>query len=101
MNRAHLSLLVILCCTSLAGPSLADSDRDTARELRQAGTILPLETILDKARAIQPGQVLEVEFKRKDERYLYEIEILDARGTVHELYLDAHNGDLLKVKKDD
>lgn len=78
----------------------SDDDRDAARKLLQSGEILPLETILQKAREIQPGQVLEVDFESKRGRYIYELEILDTDGVVYELYLDARNGELLKRERE-
>lgn len=78
----------------------SDDDREAARKLLQSGDILPLETILEKARVVQPGQVLEVEFESKRERYIYELEILDEAGVVYELKLDARTGELLKRERE-
>lgn len=72
---------------------------DQARELREAGEILPLQDILQ--RLDPPGQrVLEVELERKRGRYVYEMETLDEDGQVWELYYDARSGELLKRERE-
>lgn len=81
---------------ALAGPARSDSDQDRARALKNAGDILPLETILEKARKDHPGRVIETELEHKDKRYVYEIEVVDAEGNVRELYYDAQTGELIK-----
>lgn len=106
INMKPLRLLLAAVCLTallpiLPGVGQASDDREAARQLLQSGEILELETILQKARAIQPGRVLEVEFEAKKQRYVYEIEILDEAGVVHELKLDATNGELLKIERED
>lgn len=105
MKKFSVLLVAISAAVLITGFSTisraSDDDREAARKLLQSGEILPLETILEKARAIQPGQVLEVEFESKRERYLYELEILDEAGVVYELKLDARTGELLKRERED
>lgn len=76
-------------------------EQDRARQLSEAGTILPLEQILALARERHPGRVLETELEHKDSGYYYEIELLDAAGQVRELKYDAVTGALLTDKQDD
>lgn len=106
-NMKPLFLLVqsLLLAFSLglvnAGSVHADDDHERARELREAGEILPLETILDQVRAQGLGRVLEVELKREHGRYVYELEVVDDQGIVRELHFDARSGQLLKSRRDD
>jgi uncharacterized membrane protein YkoI len=79
----------------------ADEGPAAARRLSNAGTILPLERIVASARAIKPGEVLETELERKGNRYFYEVEILDARGQVWEVTLDASSGKLITLESED
>lgn len=81
---------------ALAGPARSDSDQDRARALKNAGDILPLESILEKAGKDQPGRVIGTELERKGDRYVYEIKIIDSKGGVRELYYDARSGALIK-----
>jgi uncharacterized membrane protein YkoI len=85
-----------------ADPALAhDEDHDLARALRTQGTIVSLEKIADTAAKLQPGDLLEVELKRRGDEYLYEVEVLDPEGRTWELMFDARTGELLKKKEDD
>jgi uncharacterized membrane protein YkoI len=79
----------------------ASDDHETARHLSETGEILPLETILELAQQHQPGRVLEVEFDNQHEQYFYEIEILNTKGIVWELKLDARTGQLLEREQED
>ena len=81
--------------------ALADTDYDTARKLREAGDILPLETILHKLEQTHPGKVLEVELEKSHGQVIYEIELLDTNGKVIKLQVDPRSGEILKQKKDD
>jgi uncharacterized membrane protein YkoI len=94
----HLRLSALLL-TLIALPALAGG-HDEARELREAGEILPLQQILSH---LDPaaGRVLEVELKHRDDRYIYEVEILNDRGEVWEHRYDARSGELLKIEPED
>jgi uncharacterized membrane protein YkoI len=87
LTRTAATLLVLL-----AQPLLAD-DHQQARQLREAGEILPLQAILSGLPADE--RVLEVELELEGGRYLYEVEALDRRGTVWEYRYDARSGELL------
>lgn len=79
-------------------PVLADDDY---RDLMENADIVPLETLIGEARTAQPGHILEVELDRKHGKLLYEVEVLDDQGVVHELYFDATTGELIRRKVDD
>lgn len=85
----------------LSNAAIASDDHETARRLSEAGEILPLETILEHAQQQQPGRVIEVEFEKRRQQYVYEIEILNTKGVVWELELDAQTGQLLERKQED
>ena len=51
--------------------------------------------------AVKPGQILETELDEDDGRYVYELEILDERGQVWELELDASTAELLELESED
>jgi uncharacterized membrane protein YkoI len=98
----------ILVAAALAGaaslalfPAQADEGPAVAKRLSDAGVILPLEKIVAAARKIKPGEVLESELERKGKGYVYEIEILDARGQVWEVKLDAKTAKLIKLESED
>ena len=93
-----ISLLVVLSVNLYA-----DDDHDEAKRLFESGKILALEVILKKAREVQPGKVLEVEFEfeNKNGNSVYEIELLNTNGIVFELKFDAKTGELLSTKEED
>ena len=86
---------VLLAC---AVPGFAGEDQDSARKLREAGDILPLEQILDKAKRNHPGRVVDTELEKKSGRYVYAVKIVDEKGGGQELKYDAGRGELLKEK---
>lgn len=83
-----------------------DAQRDSSEEheqvrlLQQQGDILSLEQILERARSHRQGRVLEAELKRKRDRYIYEVELVDDGGEVWEMKLDAISGELLKQERE-
>ena len=86
------------------GLSSASGDEEAyleARRLVLEGKILPLETIIAGMDRFRSGQVLEVEFEQEGHHMIYEIEILDARGTVWEVKVDAVTGELLEQELED
>ncbi len=99
--RIGTAMLAGLLFFAGIAPVKAEDDHVTARKLRESGQILPLEQILDRARARKPGQVLETELERKRNVYVYEVEILDAEGWVWELKFDARTGELIELERDD
>lgn len=86
-----------------AGVAAADNEveQKEARQLVRAGKILPLERILATAFAQQNGRVLEVELERKDNRYVYEVELVTEAGEVWEIKVDATTAELVKAKRED
>lgn len=97
---AGAGVLVAVLLTGPVLPARADPDHVAARRLRDAGEVMSLEKIVERARAEKPGDILESELKQERGRYIYEIEILDAGGRVWELRLDARSGELIRIEKE-
>lgn len=101
-SRSFFPLAGLLMLLVTPGKSLqADEDAARARMLQQRGDILPLEQVIQSAMAVKPGQILETELDEEDDRYVYELEILDDRGQVWELELDASTAELLELESED
>ena len=106
MNARHLLAVVATTLAALGAAVLAASPALSAervrhqevRQLRESGKILPMEDILGRARAAQPGQIVEVELEREDGRYVYEVKVIDDADKVHRLELDAGSGEVLRRK---
>lgn len=92
--------VVVVTTTLMTDPAAAD-DRpraDEVRKLRESGKILPMEEILNRSRAAQPGQVVEIELDDDRGRYTYEVKLIDDANRVHKLELDAASGEVLSRK---
>ncbi|HXH04413.1 MAG TPA: PepSY domain-containing protein [Candidatus Competibacteraceae bacterium] len=88
-----------LVLAAFASSALAGLDHERIRDLRAAGEILPLETILEHYRSTYPdGRILETELEQEDGVLVYELYILGDDGEVRELEYDARSGVLLRVK---
>jgi uncharacterized membrane protein YkoI len=94
-----LAPLLVLCFIT---PAFADDDdHDRARAAVQRGAILTLERILAIAERDTPGRVIDVELDEDNDRYLYEIEIIDRAGRMVELKIDAASGRIIEREADD
>ena len=94
-------LIGLILASALALPGHADEQRDNlrdhdrARRALEAGEILPLKTVLETLARDTPGQVMEVELERKGERWVYEIKLLRAGGSLVKLRVDARDGTII------
>ena len=98
-QKAALTLLLLGSAMVLllsSGPSLADDEHEQARDLVISGEILPLEQVLVKVKDGRNWRLLEAELEKEDGIWVYEFELVDERGQVHELEVDARNGNILK-----
>ena len=78
-----------------------DRSHDRARRATEAGEILPLAQIYERARREIPGRVLEAELEGSHGRWIYELKILDPAGRLYELHLDAASGRILGREEKD
>lgn len=114
MYRASLASLILVTTSALPSAAtqavsfdderaflLAELDINNVMELKQSGEILPLESILDRVRELQPGRVIEIELEDDDGRYIYEMEVVDDSGVVWDIDVDARTGKLLDRERDD
>ena len=94
-------MLVAVMLVSSSAAVLADEDQQQARQLREAGEVLPLQRIIATVRQQQPGRLLEVELEQHQGRWIYEVELLATDGVVWEFEVDAASGELLRRKRED
>lgn len=100
MGRLIIKLGIALLACGWQGFALADHDHDNALSLKQAGEILPLESILNHAQQEIDGSIIEVELEKKSEKLYYELYLLDKEGIVWELKYDAASGQLIEKEQD-
>ncbi len=95
---ALLPALLALPLNSSARGGSEGHDHDRARAALQAGEILSLPMIMARVAQSYPGHVLEVELEREDERWIYELKLLQPSGGLLKLEIDAKSGAVIKQK---
>ena len=92
------ALFAIATLAATAGIAQArDLGPDEALKLRDAGTIQSFEKLNAAALAQHPGGTInETELEEEYGRYIYQVELRDAKGVQWDLELDATNGQVLK-----
>ncbi|MCZ4305740.1 PepSY domain-containing protein [Zoogloeaceae bacterium G21618-S1] len=91
-------ILALLLSTALIAPGLADSDHDRARRALDAGQVMPLPAILERVALDYPGKVLEVELEDDDDRWIYEIKLVQPGGRLLKLEVNAADARILKAR---
>jgi uncharacterized membrane protein YkoI len=91
-----IALLALLLLPLAAQAGLDDHER--ARRALQAGEVLPLRTILEKANAQFPGDLIEAELEDEHGRMVYELKLISPEGKIMKLHYDARDGSLISVK---
>ena len=79
-----------------------DDDRtyDRARRAVDRGEALPIAKLLERLRTQVPGEVVGVEFEREHGRWVYEFKVVDSKGRLLEVYVDAKTGEVLSMEED-
>jgi uncharacterized membrane protein YkoI len=77
-----------------------DHAYDRARRAVDRGEALPIATLLERLKTRVPGEVVGVEFEREHGRWVYEFKVIDGKGRLLEVYVDAHTGEILSMEED-
>jgi uncharacterized membrane protein YkoI len=56
--------------------------------------------LLERLKTQVPGEVVGVEFEREDGKWVYEFKVIDDRGRLLEVYVDARTGAVLSMEED-
>ncbi len=91
-----LAAAVLLACGE--APAVA-RDHDEARRAVEAGEIRPLADILNAVRDKLPGQVVGVKLEQEQGAWVYEFRVVDAKGRLFEVYVDARSGAIERTKE--
>ena len=75
-----------------------DHDYEAADSARRSGEVWPLQEILDEIERQIPGEVVGIEFERKQGVWVYEIKKLTQSGQYVEIYVDAGSKQILKIE---
>jgi uncharacterized membrane protein YkoI len=95
--------LIIL---TVPAPALAqeedpEPDHELARQALQRKEILPLDQVLAAIRDRMPGEIVEIELERENERWIYEVEIIDETGRMRDVLVDAKNAEIIGTEDED
>lgn len=102
MKTTHKYLLIAGLITLAGSVQARDLGPDEALKLRDSGTIQSFEKLNELALAQHPGGVIrDTELENELGRYIYQLEVVDAKGVEWDLELDATNGQILKNHQDD
>lgn len=98
INIIKITILLAFFILHGMGTAFAGDDHERAKRLKEAGDILPLQEVVEKTVREHPGRILEVELDEQDNKFIYKLEILDEKGILWKLKIDARTGELLKQK---
>ncbi|MGZ5903030.1 MAG: PepSY domain-containing protein [Reyranella sp.] len=93
-----LVLAAALLAACADAPSLA-RDHDEARRAVESGEIRPLTEILNAVREKLPGEVVGVKLEREAGVWMYELRVLDDKGRLFEIHVEAHSGEVERTKE--
>ncbi|MFI9651887.1 PepSY domain-containing protein [Guyparkeria sp. GHLCS8-2] len=97
-SRFRMMLVAAAMLPGLMIASPAGADHNQVFELQQRGEILSLVELLERAQAIQPGQMVEA--RLDEDTLVYEITVYGEDDHYHEMYFDARDGRLLSEHKE-
>lgn len=93
-----LSVALLLACVACDRGRAPDGapERDVAPPSSPGAGLLPLSRILTIAGKAAPGEVVRVELEREHGREIYKLKVLNERGRIIELEIDAASGAILE-----
>lgn len=95
-------LLLAMMFSAALGSGLARAeprDHDRARQAVIRGEIKPLADILNAVRGKLPGEITGVEIEREGGRWVYEFKVVNDKGRLFDVYVDAASGEIRRVKE--
>jgi uncharacterized membrane protein YkoI len=99
IGSAALSLVCALAVIAPAHVCADDRKYDDVRRAVERGEIRPLADILAAIRDKLPGEVAGVEVERRNGRWLYEFRVVDSKGRLFDVYVDAHSATIERTKE--
>lgn len=100
--RSGTAALAVAAALTAAAPAPLRADerqRDEVRHAVERGEIRSLADILAAIGDKLPGEVAGVEVERKDGRWLYEFRVVDGKGRLFEVYVDARTATIEQTKE--
>jgi uncharacterized membrane protein YkoI len=106
LARIALPLAFGWAVLAAAAPAAADDesdnderhDHDEAREAVEHGQALPLDAVLAAVEKKVVGEVVGIEFEKRDGVWVYEFRVVDSAGHVIEVVADAKSAAIIRVE---
>jgi uncharacterized membrane protein YkoI len=94
-----IAFVLLLALTLAVAPVQADEhDHERARAALEAGQVLPLPVLMERLQHSYAGQVMALELKHDDGRWIYKVKLLQPGGQLSKLKVDAQTGEVLRIK---
>jgi uncharacterized membrane protein YkoI len=74
-------------------------ERESVRAAVERGELKSLAEVLQSVRPKLPGEVLGIEIEREQGLWIYEFRIVDDKGRLFDVYVDAATAKILKTKE--
>jgi uncharacterized membrane protein YkoI len=98
LHRVRALILATALLVAGGTPALA-RDHDDARRAVEAGEIRPLADILNTVKGKLPGEVVGVKLEREAGAWMYEFRVVDEKGRLFEIHVDARSGEVELAKE--
>ncbi|MDN4987064.1 PepSY domain-containing protein [Bradyrhizobium sp. WYCCWR 13022] len=93
-----LTLAAALLLAASGAPAFA-RDHDDARRAVEAGEIRPLADVLNMVKDKLRGEVVGVKLEREAGAWKYEFRVVDEKGRLLEIHVDARSGEVERTKE--
>jgi uncharacterized membrane protein YkoI len=80
-------------------PAGARERHDAVRQAVERGDIRSLAEIMAAIRDRLPGEVAGIEIEQKNGRWLYEFRVVDGKGRLFEVYVDAATAEIQRIEE--
>ena len=97
--RIRALILATALVAAGGGASAFARDHDDARRAVEAGEIRPYADILSVVKGKLPGEVVGVKLEREGGVWMYELRVVDDKGRLFEVHVDAKSGKVEKSKE--
>ncbi len=100
--RPRLAAIAIALFLPLLAPVSAQANSREQDELRheaERGDVRPLSEILAVVGEKVPGDVVKVEIEHDGDRWIYEFRVVDGKGRIFEVHVDARTAVIERIKE--
>ena len=98
LRPCRIRALILAVALAAVGTPAFARDHDDARRAVEAGEIRPLAEILTAIKGKLPGEVVGVRLEREAGAWAYELRVVDDKGRLFEVHVDAKSGEVGKTK---